>query len=527
MLYPLLVFLCTAVMNGDLGEQLSPQQHPPKGRILIDRSLEFLFAYDVLKDFLVRSGYQVTDNRATFDPNLLDRYDIVVLQQLTTPLQYPDTVIDAVEKWVRSGGRLVIIGHARQWTSTNRVNPRAPLHFPLNSVAERFGFRFFSDVRGEFPLRYQQHPVTDGCEPLTYDTYDPRARIFGPGWMNAYGVGLIEIPSDAEAIVQDAQGRAVMAIKPVGKGEVVVFTGKRTLWGLTRPPDPQSTTAAHQLIGNLFAFLARERNLSSNDLKVPEIILPDKELVVGQLKIRYTQPLKERALFLAKEFPRLYSHMERLFGVPSLRPIEVEVLPSAAGGWTAGRVIGIGALGTDDDVLAILLWEMTNAWKLPSAHGWVEVWAGFTNYLLRERLNIYSPAERSGDMLNDFKALLAADPDLKQIDVSQVSPDENAHRLKVKKVALMLLRLHQRFGDEFFHRLLRIHRAQYKSEEFISIDDLIAEMSLAAREDLFAWFAGYGTTVHPRPIDLKEADRWLAMYQQFQVRDSKRQKPAK
>lgn len=514
MQFSLLIALFVAVNCRAMARELFPQRDIPKGRVLIERSLEFLFAFDVLKDFLVRTGYQVTDNRATLVPDLLPRYDIVVLQQLTTPLQLPDSVITSVEEWVRAGGRLVLIGHARQWAITNREEIHAPLDFPLNRVAARFGFRFLPNVHGEFPLRYGQHPIVEGCEHLTADTYDPRARIFGPGWMNAFGVGLIEFPTDAEAIITDAQGRAVMAIKRVGKGKVVVFSGKRTLWGLTQPPDPQSTTVARQLIGNLFAFLSREASPRIDEPRVPDLIPPDKELRVGQMRIRHTDPLKERAEYLAKEFPRLYREMERLFGVPPARPIDIEVLPTAGGGWTSGNLIGIGALGKDDDVLAILLWEMTNAWKLPSAHGWIEVWAGFTTYLLRERLNIYPPARRTQDMLNDFKALLAVDPDLKQIDVSQISPDENAHRLKVKKVALILLRLHQRYGDEFFRRLLRIHRAQYKSEEFIAMEDLITEMSLAAREDLFPWFAGYGTTVRPRPIDYMEADRWLAKYQE-------------
>jgi hypothetical protein len=509
------VQLVAGILIMGLAGKMPPSRDNFRCRVLIDRSIEFLFAYDVLKDFLVRTGYQVTENRATLDAGILQRYDIIVLQQLTTPLQFSDAVINSVEKWVQAGGRLVLIGHARQWDITNRGGPHTQMEFPLNRVATRFGFRFLPDAQGEFPLYYRKHPVTEGCAQLSRDTYDPRARIFGSGWMDAFGVGLTDIPPGAEEIIVDSKGRSVMAIKRVGKGEVLVFTGKRTLWGLTRHPDPQSDEVVQQLVSNLFAYLSREAKPHASEPPVPQLIPPDRELRVGQLKVIYTEPLKERAEFLAKEYPRLYHEMECLFGVPPMRSIDIEALPSAAGGWTAGNLIGIGALGKADDVLAIFLWEMTNAWDLPEAHGWVEVWAEFTSYLLRERLNIYSPARRTQDMLSAFKDLLAADPDLKRIDVSKASPDENSHRLKVKKVALMLLRLHQRYGDEFFQRLLRIHRAQYKSEESISIDDLITEMSLAAREDLFPWFAGFGTTVCPQPIDFRDADDWLARYREM------------
>lgn len=50
----------------------------------------------------------------------------------------------------------------------------------------------------------------------------------------------------------------------------------------------------------------------------------------------------------------------------------------------------------------------------------------------------------------------------------------------------MLLRLHQRYGDDFFRRLMRIHRVQHGSTEFIGIDELVVELSLAAGEDLFS-----------------------------------------
>jgi hypothetical protein len=331
--------------------------------------------------------------------------------------------------------------------------------------------------------------------------------------MDAFGVGLIEVPPDAQPLITDAQGRAVMAIKPVGRGEVVAFTGKRTLWGLTRPPEQQNTEVARRLIGNLFAYLARDAQPRAEEPSVPDTIPPDQAFRVGEITVQYSGPLRERAAFLAKEFPRLYREMERLFGVPPVAPITIEALPGAGGGFTAGRHIAIGVTGTDEDVLAILLWEMTNAWKFPSGPAWVEVWAELTTYLLRERLDIYPAARRSRDMLNAFQALLAADPDLKSMDVSRKAPDENAHRLKVKKVALMLLRLHQRYGDAFFHRLLKIHRAQHGAKEFIDMDDLVVEMSLAAGEDLFPFFAAYGTTVHPRPIDFAEAERWLREYE--------------
>jgi hypothetical protein len=499
-----LVGCMVGVVASDPAQAETTEQAAPQARVLIDRSIEFLFVYDVLGDFLRRTGYQVTSNRATLTPKVLDGYDIIVLQQLTTPLQFSDDVIAAVQAWVEAGGRLVLFGQAVQWDKTNRLpgSSKAEGDFPLNRVAARFGFCFLSSEQGEFPLHNQSDPIMEGVPELDRDTYDPRARLFGPGWMDAYGVGLISIPDDAKPLITDARGRVVMAMRKVGKGEVVVCTGKRTLWGLTRPPEPQNTEVARQLFGHLFAYLSRGIKPRPGVPPVPETILPDKQIVLNGMTVTYAGPLKARAEFLAAEFPRMYREMKQFFGAPPLETIHVEALPGAGGGWTAGSNIGIGVTGNDDDVCAVLLWEMTNAWKLPSGPGWIEVWARLTTYLMRERLDIYSPGRQAQDQFADWKALLAVDPDLKKIDVSQNAPNEVAHRQKVSKVALMLLRLHARYGDEFIHRLVHIHRAQHGAQEFIGMDDLIVEMSQAAHENLFSWFAAYGTTVHPRPLDL-------------------------
>lgn len=157
----------------------------------------------------------MTSNRATLTPDLLERYDIIVLQQLTTPLTFPKEVLDAVETWVKAGGRLVLVGHAGQWEKVNPPadRPAGRADFPLNRLAERFGFRFLGGVKGEFPLRNRPHAIIEGVPELTPDTSDPRARLFGSGWMNAFGVGLIEAPPDAQVLIADAQGRPMMAIK--------------------------------------------------------------------------------------------------------------------------------------------------------------------------------------------------------------------------------------------------------------------------------------------------------------------------
>ena len=68
--------------------------------ILVDTSMEFLFVYDHLAGFLRREGYQVTQNRGTLRTKLLDDYDIVLVQQLTTPLEFDPEFIDGLEQWV-------------------------------------------------------------------------------------------------------------------------------------------------------------------------------------------------------------------------------------------------------------------------------------------------------------------------------------------------------------------------------------------------------------------------------------------
>ncbi|MBN1188857.1 MAG: hypothetical protein JXA46_03820 [Dehalococcoidales bacterium] len=123
---------------------------PKKGRILIDElhsnwewttrkyntswyGIESGYNYYCLADYW-NHFYQVESKFESLTPEVLSEYDILVVKMPTTP--YSESEIEAIERFVKQGGGLFLIGdHTNVFgTSTN-----------LNLLAQRFGLKFNHD----------------------------------------------------------------------------------------------------------------------------------------------------------------------------------------------------------------------------------------------------------------------------------------------------------------------------------------------------------------------------------------------
>jgi hypothetical protein len=475
--------------------------------ILVDTSMEFLFVYDHLAGFLRGEGYTVTQNRGTLRPALLDDYDLVLIQQLTTSLKFDPAFVTALERWVRDGGRLLIVGHGVQWRDYNRDSQTG---LPLNALAQPFGFRFIESKKGQFPLKGTAHPIAAGLTSISADKYDPRGRIWGPGWLEAHGVGLIETQS-ADPVIVDAAGDVVMAARKLGQGRVVAFTGKRLLWGCMPESSIQHDEDNIALVRSTLAWLLEGRPPRDHLEQLADLRHPDIELKGKRTSIRTTEVLRPHAQRTLDQFDRVYDVLYDYFKVPAYSDLKINALAGAGGGWRAGDEIGIAVLASDDGIKSLLLWEMTNGWGPPIPPSWVEMWALHTGQVLSGRLGLGSPAQRMLTRHKDMQDVVAIDPTLDQLDLADPG-DEKTHRKVLAKASAVVEQL-ERMHPGFIPRLCRIHRAREGWTEAVPMQEFVYLCSLAAGADLYPYFQSLGTTVEPRAVDLSQAAQRLREYE--------------
>jgi hypothetical protein len=471
--------------------------------------MEFLFVYDHLAGFLRGEGYTVTQNRGTLRPALLDDYDLVLVQQLTTHLKFDPEFISTLERWVRTGGRLLIVGHGVQWRDCNRDSQTG---FPLNALAEAFGFRFVESKKGQFPLKGTSHSIAAAVTSISEDKYDPRARIWGPGWLKAHGVGLIETDS-AEPVIVDAAGNVVMAARKLGTGRVVAFTGKRLLWGCMPESSVQHDEDDIALVRRMLTWLLEGRPPRANLEQLVRLRHPDIELKGKRTSIRTTELLRERAALTLELFDDIYDGLYDYFKVPAYSKLKINALAGAGGGWRAGDEIGIAVLTSGDALKTLLTWEMTNGWGPATPHSWGEMCAFHVMQVLRGRLDIDTPAKRIVERHRALQEAIDVDPGLDKLDLADPG-DEKTHR-KVLIKALFVMEELERSYPGFIPRLCRIHRAKHPENrsEMVSMQEFVYLCSLAAGKDLYPYFQSLGTTVAPQEIDFARAADLLEEYE--------------
>jgi len=157
---------------------------PKQGRVLIDElhsnwewttkrydtswyGIKSGYNYYSLADYL-NHFYMVDSKFEQLSPEILSDYDVLIIKMPTTP--YSESEIEAIDKFVREGGGLFLIGdHTNVFgTSTN-----------LNPLAERFGLRFNHDstydlITSDLSLyespKLMPHPVVQRMPPFLFAT---------------------------------------------------------------------------------------------------------------------------------------------------------------------------------------------------------------------------------------------------------------------------------------------------------------------------------------------------------------------
>ena len=174
--------------------------------------------------------------QGVFDDTLLKEVDVLIIKTPTTRYQ-PDE-IDAMERFVRAGGGLFVIGdHTNLFGMTEA----------LNEVTERFDIRFRDDdtfdVVSGAPSKWRkslwpQHPISAAVSEFEFET-SSSIMLEGSGWAPILGYGLGSEPADynnpgffGDIRIQSDEDFGFFlqhVVKSFGNGRVAVFSDSTTL----------------------------------------------------------------------------------------------------------------------------------------------------------------------------------------------------------------------------------------------------------------------------------------------------------
>ncbi len=153
------------------------------------------YNYACIYDYCSRF-YEMDRLTTTIEEDTLNRCDVLVVKVPTSA--YTAGEIDAIERFVRNGGGLLLIGEHTSVFNTG-------LH--LNGIASRFGFRFRYDCLFDIDTPFSQlyrlpvapHPIVQNMPPLDFAvscSIDPGAS---PGRPVMLGTGLRSLSADYHA----------------------------------------------------------------------------------------------------------------------------------------------------------------------------------------------------------------------------------------------------------------------------------------------------------------------------------------
>ena len=300
---------CAAIALASGSSSAAHEQRPV--RVLVDRSHEWLFAHDDLAERMLRpAGFEIVLCDASLDSKLkLQDCDVVVVQQTTNAFPFSDPEIARLKEYVKHGGRLVVVG-----------NPACP----VKKLAAAFGFSL-RPRPCRLPLR---------CEPWLCASWGAEAEL-----RTRPMACCVEGDGSVKELVTDQDGVPVALLKELGRGHVLCFSDDGAYWDFCaqrdkdlRVPNVPSTVA-------LFKCLVPEqprRTPGPAVIRTPA----ERELELGPLLVRYSNPVADRAQALLDLLPRVSAFVAKANGGrPPTEQFIVNVLASGGGGWSGGKEI--------------------------------------------------------------------------------------------------------------------------------------------------------------------------------------------
>lgn len=444
------------------------QPNASKIHAITDISHEFSFYFDGRfgGQYIAPSGGANAMNWGTLSKLDVSNVNLLVISSGATPCPYTEADIALVRSFLEAGGGVVVLGDYATF--------RDETTYRLNDLVKEFGAQFADDPSVQ-PLRAMPEL---GSESTTN-----------------YGGKVLNLSDPAQwtILMEDAQGRPVLARRPVGQGSLLVSS--RALCG--RQPDAKDPINAEWWVP-LLSDLAKGKQI--DPATPPQGASPENVIEKDGLVIQSSDYLLPIAETIFDIYEKCRPVQERIMGVPPHEGMltTLILLPCSGGGFSSGVAIGLGVWWGDFPIkqygmVELLGHEATHSWVLPFAEPlWNEGIATYVGILMGRELGLADDANAT--LRSWIDGAKQHDRDMTKIDiahgkdvphvVAMAKPMWIWEQLRAEKPDILAL---------YFQAKRRlIDPAAWKE---YTAHDSVAVLSLAMGRDLFPWFQSLGITV--------------------------------
>lgn len=484
--YPIVKVMLVFTALGLFGHLDAHGQRAP--RVLIDASLEFTFAWStdwwegtLAQSYLRPLGFGYTLSQKTLDSAIF-HYDVLVLEQTATNIQVTKPLARLLQSYVNDGGGLLLVGKGWAWQTYAPHQPNE--RYPLDYLASFFGIKFATEVATK-PYRVLSHEITSGVS--TFDNGGSSA-------------GVLSLPSGAEVLVEDNQGKVLVGALRYGNGRVLVLAENDCL-APQLPGTPRNIT----FLQNAITWLAAGMAARDTGVPIPYRIYPESTITLGGATLLYAASLGARTHFLLDKFSNAYNRLRGLMGTELGQSLKVVALATGGGGYSGEKEIGVGVLASDYYTVAVLAHELTHSWVLP---GYEEFWMGegwASLAAIRVTASMGYESDARAERTSYDRAFRQVDPAGTQLDLSTsvhaYEPGYAAGPVYMGKGMWVIETLENQYRADLMKRYVQLKRKYLAEGTSMSTDRTVYYLSLAAGDDLYAYFQSIGTsTLSPKPV---------------------------
>jgi hypothetical protein len=462
-LFSVLVCVCPTIL---FVESTSAAQ---AGRIhcVTDISHEFTFYFDGRfgKNYVAENGVDVR-NWGTLYKYDFSNVNLLILQSSASPCPYLPEDIQAVRKFLREGGGVVVLGDYATFRKEKGYN--------LNTLVRNFGAEFVNE-RAQKPLKGYLILNKNKIE-----SYSPKTVK-------------LEKPSEWKILVKDAKGRVVMAWRLMGKGRLVVAS--RSLCG--RNPnagDPINDSWWKPLLKRITA------QKTIDPKRHPKNQMPENRTQRERLPIQYSDYMKSYADAIYAVYDECFPVIQEVMGVPPAEGMltNLILLPTGGGGFSSGSSIGLAAWwGNFPEkkygMVELISHESTHSWVHPFTEPmWNEGIATYVGILVGRKLGLKEDANRT--LEGWIKGARRHDKDMTKLDLT--NGNDIPHVVRMAKPMWIFEQLRKERPD-IVARYFQTKRKLATRDKLgkYTADDSVAVLSIAMERDLFPWFQSLGITV--------------------------------
>ncbi len=512
--------------------------------VLVDMAHECSFAtlWD-LPERLNKSGYRAIGSHATvntvLDPKGYSRvrvlydtenkiypfawwpnakYDVIITEQSTPEAQdYTQTEIEAMVKFVKQGGGLLIQGNAirRGGAKNSTANTPAISEWTLNKLASAFGGRLTDKDTTISGIRWAKMELGQEWSDLSTSlnsSTSPNKKSTSPN-------PLLRKEWAAQLAVN------VLAIRRFGKGKVILC-GNLSAIRKGGKDTPERKELADSILSKMMIALTDFQKPIKGTLRLPQTmdgggaIYPELEDNFSNIVFYYAANQKPELLKTVKnDVPKAQAFIQqRLPSTPTAEPMYLVLCAGGGGGWAVNiyRPKENGIISLDGHgILSIFGHELAHTMFGPAnddgkiagiapipdrgeAHaGWFQ---GKVNALFKPDLLDKANRECNSMFTYDTKGSAM---DLATCYENEAMNKNWGYGKDWIKTWYIWQKIDDRYGPSWYPKWKWVQHTRWKNDpdHHLSWDEMIEDMSIAVGEDLFPFFIKLGTTLNKKRLE--------------------------